>query len=47
VAVLAGASAALSACDYASLLRPSVLEQLNPRVVRLVNDLPEVDDPNP
>lgn len=40
------ASAALSACDYARLLRPKVLKQLNPRVVRLVNELPEVDDPN-
>ncbi|MFN2566470.1 MAG: MSMEG_3727 family PQQ-associated protein [Gemmatimonadaceae bacterium] len=44
--LLAGASSALSACDYARLLRPSVLKQLNPRVVRLVNYLPEVDDPN-
>jgi PQQ system protein len=37
---------ALSSCDYARLLRPSVLKQLNPRVVRLVNELPRVDDPN-
>jgi PQQ system protein len=36
----------LSACDYARLLRPSVLKQLNPRVVRFVNYLPAVDDPN-
>ena len=35
-----------SACDYARLMRPSVLKQLNPRVVRLVNYFPEVDDPN-
>ena len=28
------------------MLRPSVLKQLNPRVVRLVNELPEVDAPN-
>ena len=27
-------------------MRPSVLKQLNPRVVRLVNELPEVDAPN-
>ena len=33
-------------CDYARLLRPKVLKQLNPRVVRMVNYLPEVDDPN-
>src|SRR5436309_15058720 len=36
----------LSACDYVRLLRPSVLKQLNPRVVRLVNELPNVDEPN-
>ena len=37
---------ALSGCDYVRLLRPSVLKQLNPRVVRMVNYLPKVDDPN-
>ena len=37
---------ALGACDYVRLLRPRVLKQLNPRVVRMVNYLPEVDDPN-
>jgi PQQ system protein len=36
----------LASCDYVRLLRPSVLKQLNPRVVRLVNELPEVDRPN-
>ena len=36
----------LSGCDYLRLLRPSVLKQLNPDVVRLVNTLPAVDDPN-
>lgn len=36
----------LGGCDYVRLLRPSVLKQLNPRVVRMVNYLPEVDDPN-
>jgi PQQ system protein len=35
-----------SSCEYVRLLRPSVLEQLNPRVVRLVNELPNVDEPN-
>jgi PQQ system protein len=44
--LLAAAPALLSACDYVRLLRPGVLKQLNPRVVRLVNYLPEVDDPN-
>ena len=33
----------LSSCNYARLLRPSVLKQLNPRVVRLVNELPATD----
>lgn len=37
---------ALSSCEYFRLLRPSVLKQLNPDVVRLVNELPAVDDPN-
>lgn len=36
----------LTGCEYVRLLRPSVLKQLNPRVVRLVNELPEVDQPN-
>src|SRR5688500_878658 len=36
----------MAGCDYVRLLRPSVLKQLNPRVVRMVNYLPEVDDPN-
>ncbi|MBD0319345.1 MAG: copper oxidase [Gemmatimonadetes bacterium] len=40
------AVAALTSCEYVRLLRPSVLKQLNPRVVRLVNELPRVDDPN-
>src|SRR5919108_3014136 len=37
---------ALSACSYVKLLRPSVLKQLNPRVVELVNELPQLDQPN-
>lgn len=36
----------LSGCNYVRLLRPSVLKQLNPDVVRLLNELPAVDDPN-
>jgi len=36
----------LAGCEYAKLLRPNTLKQLNPRVVRLVNELPEVDHPN-
>lgn len=37
---------ALSGCEYAKLLRPNVLAQLDPEVVALVNELPEVDEPN-
>jgi PQQ system protein len=36
----------LAGCNYVRLLRPSVLKQLNPRVVRLVNELPAVDHQN-
>jgi PQQ system protein len=36
----------LSACGYVKLLRPSVLRQLNPRVVTLANELPELDRAN-
>jgi PQQ system protein len=43
---LACALLALGSCEYAGLLRPGVLKQLNPRVVRLVNFFPRVDDPN-
>jgi PQQ system protein len=46
VVLLSGAPLLLPGCDYARLLRPSVLKQLNPRVVRLVNYLPAVDDAN-
>jgi PQQ system protein len=48
-ALLATAAAALvplGGCGYVKLLRPRVLKQLNPRVVALVNELPEVDQPN-
>lgn len=43
---LGAVTLAMVGCDYARLLRPRVLKQLNPRVVRMVNYLPEVDDPN-
>lgn len=33
-------------CEYVRLLRPRALKQLNPRMVALVNELPEVDEPN-
>lgn len=35
-----------SGCNYAGLLRPSVLKQLDPQVVNLLNELPEYDRPN-
>ena len=44
--VAGGVALSLGGCEYVKLLRPSVLKQLNPDVVRLVNTLPEVDDPN-
>jgi PQQ system protein len=44
--VLAGITLALISCDYVRLLRPSVLKQLNPRVVHLVNELPATDQVN-
>src|SRR5690349_919004 len=36
----------LSACGYVKLFRPSVLKQLDPRMVELVNELPELDRAN-
>ena len=45
-ALVAAVPAALLGCDYVRLLRPSVLKQLNPRVVRLVDELPAVDQQN-
>lgn len=36
----------LASCEYPRLLRPSVVGQLDRDVTRLVNYLPEVDDPN-
>jgi PQQ system protein len=46
IALAASAGLTLTSCEYVRLLRPSVLKQLNPRVVRLVNEFPEVDRPN-
>ena len=44
--LLAAVAVGLTGCEYIRLLRPKALKQLNPRVVRMVNFLPEVDDPN-
>ena len=43
---LASMSVTLISCDYVRLFRPSVLKQLNPRVVHLVNELPATDQVN-
>src|SRR5687768_17598979 len=40
------ATLALTGCEYGRLARPSVIEQLEPPVVRLINELPQVDRPN-
>lgn len=44
--LLLGVVSVTSSCDYVRLLRPGVLKQLNPDVVRLVNTLPAVDHQN-
>ena len=44
--VLGVAAAALAGCEYAGLLRPSVISQLDPPTARLLNELPAVDRPN-
>lgn len=44
--VVLALSLALAGCEYLRLLRPTVIEQLDPDVARLVNYLPDVDDPN-
>jgi PQQ system protein len=40
------AAAALTSCSYPGLLRPSVLGQLDPEMVELLNELPRLDEPN-
>ena len=42
----AGALIALAGCEYASLLRPSVLGQVDPEMAALLNELPNLDEPN-
>ncbi len=46
VVVLGLAALAMAFPDYFRLLRPSVLKQLDPQVVKLVNELPGVDKQN-
>ena len=45
-AVLVLLAVTASGCGYVKLLRPKVLKQLSPEMVALLNELPEVDDPN-
>ena len=45
-ACVLGIAPLLASCEYAKLLRPSVLKQLDPDVAALVNELPEVDAQN-
>ena len=42
----AAALITLSACEYAGLLRPSVLGQVDPEMAALMNELPNLDEPN-
>lgn len=44
--LLALAALALGGCSYLRLLRPSVLKQLTPETVELVDYLPRIDHPN-
>jgi PQQ system protein len=44
--IAALSAAALAGCDYAGLLRPDVLAQLDPEMVALMNELPDMDEPN-
>ena len=37
---------ALGACQYAGLLRPSVLGQVDPEMATLLTELPNLDEPN-
>jgi PQQ system protein len=45
-AVLLLLCSSLFACEYIRLLRPRALKQLSPDTVRLVNELPDLDEPN-
>jgi PQQ system protein len=36
----------LAACEYLGLLRPNVLAQLDPEMVTMINELPNLDEPN-
>jgi PQQ system protein len=40
------AALALAGCEYLGILRPSVLRQVDPEMAVLLNELPQVDEPN-
>jgi PQQ system protein len=42
----AAALLSLTSCEYFGLLRPSVLGQVDPEVAALLNELPNLDEPN-
>jgi PQQ system protein len=44
--MILGCCLALGSCEYAGLLRPNVLAQLDPEMVALVNEMPNLDEPN-
>lgn len=46
VAIAAVSALTLGGCEYAALLRPSVLGQVDPEMAVLLNELPQVDEPN-
>ena len=46
LSLLMALAVVLTGCNYARLARPSVLGQLNPDLVGLVNFLPSIDNPN-
>lgn len=46
VACPIAAAIALAGCEYAGLLRPSVLGQVDPEMAALMNELPNLDEPN-
>lgn len=43
---LAAVAVALAGCEYAGLLRPGVLRQVDPEMAVLLNELPQLDEPN-
>lgn len=44
--ILCALASTLAACEYLGILRPSVLGQLDPEMATLLNELPNLDEPN-